>query len=79
MTLTKKKEQTCLLPMHTGQPVLRLTEQRQEKVHVLGQIANIKINLCFYIVVFAICCRLSLLIQNEKILLTQAQADPSLF
>ena len=76
MTLTKK-EKTCLLPMHTGQPVLRLTEQRQGKI--LGQIANIKINLCSPIVVFAICCRLSLLIENEKILLTQAQADLSLF
>ena len=27
----KKKEKTCLPSMHTGQPVFRLTEQRQRK------------------------------------------------
>ena len=68
MTLTKKKEKTCLPPMHTGQPVFRLIEQRKGKI--LGQIANIKISQCSPIGVFAARCRLSLLIDNEKILLT---------
>ena len=62
------QEKTCLPPMHTGQPVFRLIEQRQGKI--LGQIANIKLSLCSPIGVFATCCRLSLLIENEKILMT---------
>ena len=57
--------------------MFRLTERRQGKIH--EQIAKIKISLCSPIGVFAICCRLSLLIENEKILLKKAQADPSLF
>ena len=47
--------------------MFRLTEQRQGKI--LGQIATIKISLCSPVGVFATCCSLSLLIENEKILL----------
>ena len=52
--------------MYTVQTVFLLIEQRQGKIH--EQIVKTRISLCSPLEVFAIRCRLSLLIENEKIL-----------